>query len=520
MWVAEILLLKEENMYQHYLKTFLVTPFILLGLTACVPSQTAASQPSTLFVRPTNDPCPASANLEPSSMSGAWYATITPSEHFNSERTHVFPLSCVPSELTRAPKSQVQTRQTTAHLPSPYNIVTRERDELFVYGGAYGDQPNATGSFVSRLEPETLEPVWNTQLINARAEGRWNYPGVIAVHGNGDLYAIFGDQLARLESATGEVKRQITLPSPAGAEARDISYNGFTVLEDGTLVAKSIGRGRCDLEGFTALLQCDQSKFPPSVLVAIEPETLGIVSRLEMHEPAFGRITSTTHNGQQVVYVAGYKNILRYLFRDEQLVLDLAWGPVPYLLEGQTPASAIAVIGDYIALQTNASPAKTAMSLVVISQMDSSVIYNLQPFKDTFAFKSFLPSMVSVDPENNRIYSQDAGAGQLAAIDLTERGLTVAWRVPQHTLSFTTLVGTANNRIIIGTDIPGIRTPAGLRDFSREQVVWRDAATGNEVARSPDLPPLTSGALVTPGFHGVWYYPVLKGGLIELSFKK
>jgi hypothetical protein len=490
----------------------------LAALVACAPAANRPSIAPAAYLRPQADPCPASASLQTGPSSAAWYVSVAPSEHFNSERTHVFPSTCTPQEIVGSSPVGVAVRRAPGDYPSPYNIVTRGRDELFVYGGAYGDQPNATGSYVARLDPLTLQSVWRTQLIDARAEKRWNYPGVIAVHGNGLVYAIYGDRLAKLDPANGKIIQQVTLPSPKGAEARDVSYNGFTVLSDGTIVAKSIGRGRCDLEGFTALLQCPQDKFPAAVLVTVNPDTLEVVSSLELPEPAFGRITSTRYRGQQYVYLAGSRNLLRYVWRDGKLALDPSWGPVAYLRPGQTPASAIGMIGDFVALQTNAAPAQTPLSVVAVSQVDSARVFELQPFKDVFSFTSFLPSMISVDPENNRIYAQDSGPGQLAAIDMTEGGLKLAWRAPQRTLSFTTLIGGAKNRVIVGTDIPDVRTPRDLQGFTREQVVWREAATGAEIARSPDLEPLTSGALVTPGFHGVMYYPVLKGGLVELSF--
>jgi hypothetical protein len=68
-------------------------------------------------------------------------------------------------------------------------------------------------------------------------------------------------------------------------------------------------------------------------------------------------------------------------------------------------------------------------------------VSNLQPFASSGAKNSLIPSMVSVDPQNNRIYVTDAGAGKLAGVNLQNGKLSVAWTQDQTTLSFTTLIG-------------------------------------------------------------------------------
>jgi hypothetical protein len=142
---------------------------------------------------------------------------------------------------------------------------------------------------------------------------------------------------------------------------------------------------------------------------------------------------------------------------------------------------------------------------------------SLQPFADTEAKNSFIPSMVSVDPENNRIYVMDAGAAKVGAVDLKDDGtLTSAWSEDQRTLSFTSLIGPSDKRVLIGTDIP-VRTFKGLQGYTTEQVVWRDAATGAELARSSELPKMTTGILVTPGYGGIQYFLTADGHVMSLQ---
>ena len=48
----------------------------------------------------------------------------------------------------------------------------------------------------------------------------------------------------------------------------------------------------------------------------------------------------------------------------------------------------------------------------------------------------------------------------------------------------------------------------------KEQVTWRDAATGRMIAASDFFEPLTPGSLVTPGFGGRVYFPTGEGFIV------
>lgn len=156
------------------------------------------------------------------------------------------------------------------------------------------------------------------------------------------------------------------------------------------------------------------------------------------------------------------------------------------------------------------------MSVVAVSQADSSKVANLQPFANSGAKNSFIPSMVSGDPENDRVYVMDAGAQKLAGVDLVNGQLSVAWTQDQTTLSFTTLIGPKDHRVLIGTDIP-IKAFQQLKTYTTEAVVWRDAQSGAELARSSEFPKMTQGILVTPTFAGLQYFLTADGHIIGLQ---
>ena len=176
----------------------------------------------------------------------------------------------------------------------------------------------------------------------------------------------------------------------------------------------------------------------------------------------------------------------------------------------------MAVIGSYVVAMTNGQPTSTPMSVVAVSQANAKQIANLQPFASSGAKNSLIPSMVTVDPQNNRIYVMDAGAGKFAGVNLQNGKLSVAWTQDQTTLSFTTLIGPKSQRVLIGTNIP-VKVFQGLKHYTTEQVIWRNAQTGKELASSSQFPKMTQGILVTPGYAGLQYFLTADGHIIALQ---
>ena len=445
-----------------------------------------------------------------------WYPTIAAFEVHDSNRTHLYP--CAHFQGAMSNDNQVFAYSSQQDYITPYNIVDRGPNELYIYGGGYGDNPSASGSFVSRVEPGTFNEVWRRVLVNTHVTGEWNYPGVLNVVADGTLVVIYGYHIAKIDPATGNVLAQATLPTGT-SKPGDTSYNGYDALADGTIVAKTVNRQPgCTEQGFSAFLDCpDPTSVPPSVMVAIDPANLHVLAQVALPEMIGGRITTTTYQGRPEIYLPGATKLYRYTYANGAFAADPSWGPVPYLKQGQTAASALAVIGDDVVTMTNGgAPTSTPMSVVAVSQADATKISNLQPFADANAKNSFIPSMVSVDPENSRVYVMDAGAQKIAGVDLKDGQLSVAWTQDQTTLSFTTLVGPASQRVLIGTDIP-IKAFKQLKNYSTEAVVWRNAQTGTEIARSSEFPKMTQGILVTPGYAGLQYFLTADGHIIGLQ---
>jgi hypothetical protein len=84
--------------------------------------------------------------------------------------------------------------------------------------------------------------------------------------------------------------------------------------------------------------------------------------------------------------------------------------------------------------------------------------------------------------------------------------MTLAWSVDQKTLSWLILIGSANHRVLVGTNISSnITNPADLQAGPKganyiEQIQWRDVATGKLLAASDYFSPMIVGMQVWAGY--------------------
>jgi hypothetical protein len=454
-----------------------------------------------------------------------WFPSLMASEHYDSARTKLFEQADFNGSFSGENVVKARVSPPRDVYLSPYNVVYKSAHSMFVYGGGYGDM-GGIGSFVARVNPSTLRTVWFNQLINTVQTDEWDYPGVVGVLRDGYLYVIYGYRLAKLDPRDGHVVAQVELPTLA--EPRDTSYNGFDALPDGTLVAKAVYRQQgCEAQGASAFRDCpDYLDVPNSLMVAIDPRTLQVIDQIEAEQPIGGRITSVRFKGKDYIYLAGSTQIFRYQYAGGHLSLDTTWGPVTYLdpSSGQTVASAVVLMNDWVVFEDNATPVTSPtgpspwLSVWAINQADASKQFAVQPFKafpspPNYPF-SYSPSAVSADPRHNRIYVLDAGPGRIGVLKLRSDGLHIAWTKRQRTTEFLALIGPPRRRVVVGTDIP-FGQPLG--ENRNDRVVWREAATGRELARSRLLPAVLTGTMVEPGYAGRMYYLARDGKIIRLT---
>ncbi len=408
-------------------------------------------------------------------------------------------------------------------------------ENVFIYGGGNGDVAGSIGAFVAKIDPHTLVPVWFNQLIDTTQNGEWDYPGSMAILDDGLLYVVYGYRLSKINPRTGQTIATLELPTGQGAQA-DTSFDGFNASPDGTLVMKSVYRqSGCSIQGPGALLNCpDPTDVPASVLVSVDPRHMRVIDTITLPQPVAARPTIGTLHGNTYVYLAEATTLIRYRIKKGMLTPDNSWQPGNVTVNGQTTASSYVVMDDWVVGQVNSQPAATALSVIAINQLDASRQFSIQPFLGdpmpplvaaAFSFAapggaaaiSWAPASVSADSRNHLIYATDALPGEMAAIQLTESGLQIAWKANQTTTECTALIGPRKKRVVVGTNIPSSQIPG---NNANDYAVWRNAATGEEIARSPLFPVMTPGTMLQPYYFGEIFYEGQSGQLSKFTFSK
>jgi hypothetical protein len=161
---------------------------ILAGLVASLSLLSQTSGGAQAAALPEADPCPRSAVLDTGPTDSAFYSTVSPFEHYHSDRNQLFPFTCSLRELG-GPK--IEARSSPVNFSTPYIPFTRDRDQLFVYG--YGRDAATEAGFLARVDTSTLDERWRTRILANEIPNQWSYPGVALAHGNGFIYAIYAN---------------------------------------------------------------------------------------------------------------------------------------------------------------------------------------------------------------------------------------------------------------------------------------------------------------------------------------
>ena len=201
---------------------------------------------------------------------------------------------------------------------------------------------------------------------------------------DGSLGATAGHQLFKLNATTGAIEAAVTIPTGDNPPS-DSGFNGFSIFPgDGNILLKSFNRPvGCELNGYSAAaFKCPgaPASSKPSVLSVVDPKTWKVLDWVQGTENSGGRITASEFNGKNYAYFAGTSNVFRYVWDGNNITLDDTWGPVPYLKPGQTLAGSVMILDDWMILTTNGNPSNTPMSVVAISQENSSKITTLDPY--------------------------------------------------------------------------------------------------------------------------------------------
>jgi hypothetical protein len=117
--------------------------------TTLTPNEIAAGGPPNWTLVQQEAECVAADNNPP------WFQTLFAFENYNSNRSHYWECSQFTGSFDGP--NQVYAYKSPTYYSTPFMIVTREPNEMYVYGGIVATaNPPPSGPYVSKVEPGSL----------------------------------------------------------------------------------------------------------------------------------------------------------------------------------------------------------------------------------------------------------------------------------------------------------------------------------------------------------------------------
>jgi hypothetical protein len=451
--------------------------------------------------------------------SPGYYPSLNAAEIADAQRSGFFPAASFTGSFD-GPNQVYAWRSEDRYQGLTY-ICNRQPGELYLVGGDYPPPtgPMPAGPFVAKADATTGKQVWRTYVDNANASGRWIGNANLNILDNGRIPFAWSNQIVLLDADTGLILKHSTLPA-GEAPLADVNYKHLTIAPDRTLILKCQTRPTGSKEqGTMAIFRGLMAglKQGNSHLVAVHPDTLEVLHDIPLPEPSSSPHIIGEVDRKIVIYVPLDTGMMRCVWDPtaKKLSNDDTWVVKP-MKPGQTTSTAATLVGDWVAIQTNgAGSDKAASSIVAVHRKDAKKTTTIFPFGELEPGEwSFAPPKAGADPENGMVYSADMGVGKVAGIRINQDTgeLKLAFVVDDATTTFQPVIGPKDRRVLLLTNAKknDPSQPMKVAVFTgnyKEQLTWRDAATGRILAESDFFEPLTINSLTTPGFGGRVYFP-------------
>ncbi len=456
-------------------------------------------------------------------LTPGYYPSLNGAEIADAQRSGLYPCATFTGNFD-GPNRVFAWRSQDGYQAANF-VNNRRPGELYITGGDNPPlkPPFAPGPYVAKVDATTGAQIWRTYLDNTNASGNFIATANLNILANGKIVFAWTNKIVLLDPDTGLILKSNTLPT-GDTPVADVSFKHLTIAPDGTLILKTQARPTGSTEqGSMAIIKGVQQglKQANSVIAGVDSNTLEVHDWVQMSEPATTPHVITTLESRIAIYISANVHAYRYFWdpKTKKLSKDEGW-VVPYLQKGQSTGDAPTLMGDWVTIQTNGIGSKTiASSIVAISRDDAkkmTTVFPFGPLKE--GEQSFAPPKSGGDPENNLVYSADMGIGKVAGvrIDPQTGEMKTAWVVDDITSGFQPLIGAKDKRVLLVSRMKKNvekepLLPALITGNYKEQITWRDAATGRLIAESDFFEGLTVGALITPGFGGRVYFPTGKG---------
>ncbi|MFZ6005278.1 MAG: hypothetical protein ACOYXM_15240 [Actinomycetota bacterium] len=357
--------------------------------------------------------------------------------------------------------------------PGTTMVVLRDPGEVYVLRHGFGDDAPA---WVEQVDPFNLDVVRRSPDL----AGGPMWPGGLAAHADGTLHVVFGNHAHRLGADT-TVIASTELP-------RRRPYNSFVTLLDGHLVTKDFaGQRPGDPDARRA----------PAQLLVLDPESLAVVSALDLPEPSIARLSADGDD----IYIVGDTSLLRARWDGAALALDETFVAPYRTLAGQTYGwDAVIAMGAAWFLDDGEGThryAGTFRGQGISTEPLHIVRVDLTSGGVSLTEVCGLPGGLIanpplVDPGRRIVVGYDSGNGVMAAFDIAPDGaLAARWTRQQDHASHLLLFAEAGQVVSCDHD----------RERMADQVVLLDIETGTELARADTGSPLQAVVFPSVGWN-------------------
>lgn len=415
-----------------------------------------------------------------------------------------WPVECGGNRRQKAHAGGLDVRTRTAEVTKSINgrwnvmVVRRDPGEWYLGGTMAAFTGDPPFGWVQRIDPETLAVKADSGELPC---GEHVWCGAILVHANGDIYSVNGSYLHRLDHETLEIVAERQLPI-------DRSHNGLLVLSDGSLITKDL---RLEGQGGTTVTRLD----PNTLELLDEPLVLpeGSMGRIAADQlPGGGDhiyVPGTEHVWRLSTGTAGLAIDdwqPRYRYRNDPW--GLAWdgcisdgycwlmdcGDIESLrlIHSVTPNGRYDTNPGKRLSWRLPSPRNGAQRLLRISLDDPERVDAIEPFGVDGG--GIIAPPVNV-PECKRAIAWDSINGGLAGIATDGDTLEVAWTLPVH-CSMQPLVFPDTGELVIN-------------DFTSEgsdDIIVVDIKTGELLDRVATGSSIANGMFLTADGNGGVFY--------------
>ena len=452
-----------------------------------------------------------------------YYPSLNGAEISDSERSGIFP--CATFLGSYDGPNVVYAWRSASDYPGIAYINNRKPGELYIIGGEVpspGD-PLPPGPYLAKADATTGKEIWRTYFDNASASGWYIGNTNLNILDNGKLALSWSNNALLVDGDTGLILKIAALPVGRGAarvfqlQAPDDRARPHADLQEPDPTH------RLHRAGHAGNHQVHPGRHEDAELGA-----------------GRGRSRHARGAGQAAAARAGAVAIHHHEVPRQDRALRRHGREHPALLLGPGGEEAVGrrVLGNLSdpegadrrhradrdrrldRAQLNGAGSKEVSSSIAAAHRDDAkrqhVIFPFGPM--TPGGFSFAPPKAGADPENGMVYSADMGMGKVAGIKLDQATgeMKVAFVVDDVTSTFQPVIGPKDKRVLLLTNAKQnvAKEPLMAAIFTnnyKEQLTWRDAATGKILAESDFFEPLTINSLTPPGFGGRVYFPSTAG---------